>query len=579
MNVGAAEWVHVETDTGVVENLAQQLGIPVAIAAILTVRGFTEMVDAELFLHPRLSNLSDPFALPGMAHAVQRIWHAIDETEKIVVYGDYDADGVTSAALLSMVLRQLGARVSVFLPNRLKHGYGLSAETVECCRNEHDPSLIVTADCGTSAVEAVELARSYGIDIIVTDHHEAGEQVSEPLALINPKLSDNSCTSLAGVGVAFKLCHGVIKQAMADDRPEAHSIDLRNWLDLVAVGTVADIVPLSGENRILVRYGLKCLAATENKGLMALKDRAGLNGTINTHHLGFVICPRINAAGRLGNADTALNLLMAEDTETAVALAADLEKANTERKRIEASIRQQAIRDVEARFNPEEDFGLVVAGDGWHHGAIGIVASRICDAYSLPTVVIGFDDQGVGRGSCRSVESVNMLEILQDCGGHLETFGGHKMAAGLTILRESLPAFERAFNALCADRLRGHEFRATHTVDAWLSCLGEADYGLLDWIEMLRPFGAANPAPTWGIRGVSIVGQPRTVGKDSKHLKLVLASGATQMDAIAFGMGDRSPGTGDLDILFNLEENVYMGRRSLQLNIIDLRPHEDSTSA
>ncbi len=570
---GDRHWVTVESDGKAAERLAGELDIPVQIACILVSRGMAEREQAEAYLHPRLSRLTDPFELPGMRIAAERIWKAITAGEHIIVFGDYDADGVTSTALLVTVLRELGADTSMFLPSRHTDGYGLTPAALERCLEGHAATLIVTVDCGTGSIAAVEQATARGIDVIVSDHHEATHRVAPALAVINPKLSDcEAVMMLAGVGVAFKLSQGLVAYGREHNYPAAEDCDLRRHLDLVALGTVADVVPLVHENRILVHHGLALLNNGPRPGIIALNRVAGVRTAVDCYHLGFLIGPRLNAAGRLGDAAPAVDLLLSEDHAGARRLAGKLDSFNRERKRIEEQIIQAAAEMLATDFNDAEDLGIVVGGDGWHIGAIGIVAARLCGRYHRPSIVISFDEDGVGKASCRSVEPVDMVAALSACEDLLESYGGHKMAAGLTVRKENLEVFRRRFNAACKAQIGSGTLAPTVQVDAWIS-LGDADERLLESIECLRPMGLGNPTPVWGVRGVTSVGQPRIVGKN--HLKLVLASGATQRDAIAFGMAGRVLPNGPLDVLFHLQENNYLGRRSVQLNIKDFRPAQD----
>ncbi|MFC1497836.1 single-stranded-DNA-specific exonuclease RecJ [Verrucomicrobiota bacterium] len=574
-------WQTVPVNEQRAEQLAAELNISLPIAVVLSSRGFENAADAERFLNPRLSNLSDPFDLQGMDSAVSRIWQAVESGEKITVFGDYDADGVTGTALLVSVLRVIGGNVTFFLPNRVTDGYGLRTEPLNRCIDIHKPDLIVTVDCGTCSSDAIRSISNTNVDVVVTDHHEIAGEKAPAFSVVNPKLDDNSDTTcLAGVGVAFKLCHALIKRGMKEERKEIGTIDLRDFLDLVAIGTVADVVPLLGENRILVKCGLmrinKAGYASESSGdvtgkkvgLDAVIKTAGISGKIDSYHIGFMIGPRVNAAGRLGDADPALELFLTTDSDRARQLASKLEKANRERKRIEEGIVSQALEEIEAYFDDSSDFGIVTGRKGWHTGTVGIAASRICSRYRRPTVVIGFDDHGQGRGSCRSIEGADVVCILEKCSDLLLSFGGHTMAAGLIIEEGRLEAFRKRFNELCAEKLKDCDLGGVYRVDDWIT-LGEADRRLWDGIEKLGPFGFGNPAPVWGVRNVRVVGCPKLVG--SGHLKMIVASGGTQMEAIAFNMGDRQVPDAPFDIIFRLQENTYKGFSRLQLNIKDFR--------
>lgn len=574
MEEAIAQWVTVEVNEGKAVALAAALSVPVPVAKVLIARGVDTLESAERFLNPRLSDLSDPFELSGMRGAVDRLWRAIDAQERITVYGDYDADGVTSTALLMLVLRHFGARVECFIPRRLEDGYGFSLGALEKVIAATNPTLIVTVDCGTRSVNEVNEASEHGIDVIITDHHEGqGLQLPKAVAMINPKLDGLPTTEvLAGVGVAFKLCHALVKQALSDGRPSAEQIDLRDYLDLVAIGTVADVVPLTGENRTLVRYGLGRLnGATQRCGIQALTRVSGIRTKLDCYHLGFLIGPRLNAAGRLGSAELGLELLMTEDPGRARRLAGQLDASNRERKRIEERIVEEAVVEVESSFDPACSFGVVASRRGWHIGTIGIVAARVADRFKRPTVVIAVDEDGLGRASCRSMGAVNIVAILDQCADLLKSYGGHRMAAGFTITEANIPAFRSRFNAGCQAHIHETDMVLTHVVDAWIA-LSEADRRLVESVESLRPLGLGNQTPLWGARGIRILGQPKLVGNN--HLKMTLVSGATQADAIGFGMAGRKFGKGEMDMLFQVQQNTYMGKESIQLSLKDFRETE-----
>jgi single-stranded-DNA-specific exonuclease len=561
--------------TAVVERaaaIASETGLPVPAATILLARGLADGTSIEHFLNPRLSDLSDPFLLPDMRKAIERIWLTIDRKENIAIYGDYDVDGVSSTALMIKVLRQLGASVEPFLPKRLEEGYGLTRQGLERCIQNCKPKLIITVDCGTNSDAEIRLAAEQGIDVVVTDHHEAAGPTSGAVAVVNPTIDSKPATAdLAGVGVAFKLCHALIKEGIAAGRKEVSGVDLRNYLDLVAIGTVADIASLVEENRTLVRHGLARLNKTDSIGLKALAAVAGIEGEMDSYHIGFIIGPRLNAAGRLASAGLALELLLTEDQSRAREIARELDAANRERKRVEDIIVTESTGEIEGYFDRGRNFGLVAGRAGWHAGAIGIAASRLCSKYRRPAIVVAFDGDGHGHGSGRSIEELDIVEVLHKCADLLVSFGGHKLAAGLVVEQAKFDEFRKLFNGLCAERLKGVDLAPVQKIDAWIG-LGEADVRLLEALDKMRPFGAGNPSPVLAAANVSIVGQPRILKE--KHLKLTLASGGTQMSAIGFNMADREIPDSTLDIAFHLEENTYMGRSSLQLNLKDFRASE-----
>ena len=430
--------------------------------------------------------------------------------------------------------------------------------------------MILTVDCGTNSGAEIKLAAEQGIDVVVTDHHEGNGTDTGAVAIVNPRTNNNPLTAdLAGVGVAFKLCHSLIKDGIATNRKEVSGVDLRNHLDLVAIGTVADIASLVEENRTLVRHGLARLNRTDSIGLKALAAVAGIEGEMDSYHIGFIIGPRLNAAGRLAEAERALELILTDDPARASELAGELDAANRERKRVENIIVTDAVAEIDGFFNGTRDFGLVAGRAGWHAGAIGIAASRLCSKYHRPAIVVAFGEDGHGRGSGRSIEELDIVEVLHKCADLLVSFGGHKLAAGLVVEQAKFDEFRKRFNGLCAERLKGIDLAPVQRIDAWVG-LGEADVRLLEALDKLKPYGAGNPSPVLAASNVSIVGQPRILKE--KHLKLTVASGGTQLSAIGFNMADREIPDGPLDIAFHLEENTYMGRSSLQLNLKDFRP-------
>lgn len=565
-------WIMADSDPQVAEDIARTHGFSRAMSQALVARGLVDHEEIEKFLQPRLADLTDPFALPGMQTAVDLILSHIEQESSILVYGDYDVDGVTATALMIQVLSGLGAVAIPFLPHRIEDGYGLGVETLHRCIENYHPNLIITVDCGTSSVEAVREAARLGIDVIVTDHHEpAAEGVAEACAIVNPKLGGGpeDIRMLAGVGVAFKVCHGLVKAARQRKMEAAEKLDLKTFMELVAVGTVADIVPLLKENRILVYHGLMLLNRTQSVGLRTLIEAAGICGPVDTYHIGFIIGPRINAAGRLGNAEAALELVLTEQEPRARILAQQLDESSRKRQEIEDKIVQEACSDLDQRFDAEKDFGLVVAHPNWHAGVIGIVASRIASRYNRPVVVIGMDDDGVGRGSCRSVPGFDLLRHLQQCSPMLRRYGGHAMAAGLEVDHSRIGEFSARFNEVCAATLSQVDQRRQLLVDAWISP-GDIGDPLYHDQNRLRPFGHSNPLPVWAVRNVTPLFAPRVIG--GKHLKIIFNMAGRQREAIGFGMGDRPVPEGPLDIAFNLILNHYNGQEYLQLHLQDFRP-------
>ncbi len=564
-------WKLKPIDEMAVRETADRTGLPVPLARALILRGHHAPDEIEAFLNPRLSELSDPYLLPDMQKAVSRIWKAIDAGETISIFGDYDVDGVTSTALLTRILSALGADAKPFIPDRLDEGYGLSIEALDRCLEEHGSTLVVTVDCGTNSVDSVDHARAREIDVIVTDHHEPGDQSATAFALINPKLGRGekapSLEILSGAGVAFKLSHALLKAGRASGNTAAEHIDLRDYLDIVALGTVTDIVPLIDENRIIVHYGLNALNATKWEGLRALKAVAGMRGEADTYHLGFQLGPRINAAGRIGQPMQALRLLVTDDADEARRIAKLLDETNTERRRIEKEMADAAFAEIDEYFDPEKHFGLVVAREGWHPGVVGIVASRVSRHYNRPAIVMGVDEGGNTRGSCRSINEFDVLEGLRACNQHLIKYGGHKMAAGVELTADSLDAFKAAFAAATSSDLKALDLSPLQHIDAEVSGK-ELDWNFFEQLKRLHPFGQDNPEPVWALYNIDVLGKPRVVGQ--KHVKLSVACNGQKFDAIAFDYSlDRLP-DGRLDIAFTLKENRWNGNTSLQLQIKDI---------
>jgi single-stranded-DNA-specific exonuclease len=561
MNHPAKRWVVTNPEPALSRSLARTLGLPPALAQVLINRGYRDPAPASEFLHPRLQNLRDPFELPHMAAAVDRVLSAIEKRERIVIYGDYDVDGVTSSALLLRVLLAAGAVVDSFLPHRMDEGYGLSRDGLTRCLKKSKPALLMAVDCGTSSCEEIAELNRRGIDTIVLDHHEPPPRLPECVALVNPKAASDqdalSTTPLASVGVSFKLAHALLKR----DRRLAEKIDLREHLDLVAVGTVADIVPLTSENRILVKAGLERLPQTRKVGLRALLDVAGVSEKVSPYHIGFRIGPRLNAAGRLADAMAALELLLTDDRDRAGKLAELLDEHNAERQRIEEKIVEAAL--LQARQFADDQV-LVLADESWHVGVIGIVASRVTQEFYRPSVVIG---QG-GKGSCRSISGFSIVEALAQSSTLLEKFGGHEMAAGLSVRVDRIPDLRQALNKIARKTLGETTLLPRVPVDAVLK-LEEMDEEFFTQLGRFEPFGPENPAPVFAVEGVRLRGAPRVVGQ--KHLKFNATDGETTVDAIWWGRGETNLPQGELEIAFNAEWHEYQGVESVQLKVRDVR--------
>jgi len=533
-----------------------------SIARLLQRKGLLNDQQATDFLRPRLRQLSDPFLLPNMRAAVDRILRAISEQERIVLYGDYDVDGVTSLALLNEMLLAYGATPSLFLPSRMEEGYGLSAEGIERCWQAHNPQLFIAVDCGTSSCTEIAEVRARGADVIVLDHHEPKTALPDCVALVNPKVSGASAFGyLCSVGIVFKLCHALLKTRPLPD------FDLRRRLDLVALGTVADIVPLEAENRILVHHGMREIASRRLLGISELLNVAAIGSPILAEHIGFRLGPRLNAAGRLTTAEKALRLLLTRDTAEASALAAELDGQNRERQNVEREIVLQAEAKI-ADGSLGEAAAIVLGDRSWHPGVLGIVASRVARSYHRPTIIVGFDEAGVGKGSGRSIPGLSLVATLGQCADHLEKFGGHEMAAGLTIHEEKFPEFAAAFQKACAAILSQEQLEPTLHLDDELA-LNDLNWNLLRWHELLQPFGQGNLQPLFFARAVVPVAPPQTLKE--KHLVLRLRQNGQFRRAIFFGGAEQALPKPPWDVAFRINSDEYEGEIRLQMQVEAIR--------
>jgi len=563
------QWVLKEIPDEQVDGIVEKIDCPRSLVQLLLGRGFFSASAINAFLKPSLSLLSDPFLLPDMQRAVDRIWNAVETQECIMVFGDYDVDGVTSTALLVRLFSQLGIPVFSFIPNRMTEGYGFSKSAFERCQKVKECSLLVTVDCGTNSLEAISYAQECGVDVIVTDHHEPDSEIATPLALVNPKLGNHSdIENLAGVGVAFKLAHAIIKEGKRLEKTVVKKINLKDYLDLVALGTVGDSVPLLDENRILVRSGLAQFRTTCWEGLKALKIVSKVNDEITSYHLGFQIAPRINAAGRVGEPLQALELLTTNTPDLAKELADLLDEKNQERRRIEQQITEKVLVEIEEYFNPKENSGLVVFGEDWHPGVLGIVASRVSRYFNRPSIVLSVSNRkGMIRGSCRGIVGFDLLVALKRCETYLHKFGGHKMAAGVELNLEQLESFKSAFNRAVAEQLSDSDLESILHIDALIQGK-EINNEFYSTLCQLRPFGQENPEPIWLLRRAQIKGEPRWVGE--KHLKFSVEVEGEVFEAIAFNYSHSSLPSGWVDLVFSLKENRWRGRQNLQLQVIDI---------
>jgi single-stranded-DNA-specific exonuclease len=558
-------WILTPTpDPDQVWELGNTLNIPLPLAALLIQRGFATPDAAKQFLRPSLDRLADPLSLAGMADAVETISATVKAGGTILVHGDYDVDGQCASALLTRTLRHAGAKVVTFLPHRLRDGYDFSAAGLNAAVDAR-ASLIITVDCGITATETVLAARAAGIRVVVTDHHLPGPELPAANAVVNPQRADDrsSLKMLCGSGVAFKLVQALVPALKLPVNLPFH------LLDYVALATVADLVPLVGENRILVKHGLKLLSEPRWPGLESLLRVTGLlHREVKASHLGFMLGPRLNAAGRVGDAADGLRLLLTDDRAEAERLAGKLEILNTERQALDQQILEEVLKQVE-ESELDRTSAFVLAGEGWHPGVVGIVASRVVERYGRPTFIIALDGD-IGKGSGRSISRYDLHQALVSCGDLLERFGGHHMAAGLTILRTQLPQFRQRFQALALEQLNPEQLGPEQRVDLEVG-VSDLTMGLEKLCRYLEPCGMGNPGPVFGIRGVRFSERKR-VGE--RHLRGLLVRDDSTIAAIGFDWADRVPWLCDdpIDVAFRLECNEWQGRESLQARVVGISP-------
>ncbi|HKV72884.1 MAG TPA: single-stranded-DNA-specific exonuclease RecJ [Gemmatimonadales bacterium] len=548
------------------------LGIPETLAGLLVQRGFTEPELARRFLRPALTDLADPLSLAGMAAAAEEVANAVRKGQTILVHGDYDVDGQCATALLTRALRTAGATVVPYVPHRLRDGYDFGPAGLAAARAA-GAGLIVTCDCGITAVETVAAARAEGFRVVVSDHHLPGASLPDAHAVIDPQQPDDrsGLNMLCGTGVVFKLVQALVPLL---DLPANLPFHL---LDLAALATVADVVPLTGENRILVRHGLKLLGETRWEGLRALARVSGLaDRDIRATHLGFVLGPRLNAAGRIGDAGDGLRLLLTDDAAEADRLARQLDSLNVQRQAMDQRILDDALAQVEREADPDTDLGLVLASDDWHPGVVGIVASRVVERYGRPTVLVAFEGE-IGKGSGRSISRFNLHGALVECADLLERFGGHHMAAGVTVRRENLEAFRSRFAEVSRRSLRVEDLAPEQRIDVVLP-LSQLTPEFERLCRHLEPCGMGNPGPVFGVRRAKLT-RTRRVG--SGHLKGVLEQDGERLELIGFQWWDRVPWLDHalaaragvaVDAAFRLEQNEYQGVVSLQARLVALAP-------
>lgn len=556
------KWEFYNSDEKLVDEICERYNLNKVIGKIIVNRHVVNDEDVRIFITPTRDDFHDPFLFKGMDIAVERIIKAINNKEKILIYGDYDVDGITSITVLKKYLMDRGISVDTYIPNRLHEGYGLNKNAIDTIK-ERNIDLIITVDCGISAIEEVDYAVSLGMDVIVTDHHEVGEKLPNALAVIDAKRKDNTYPfrSLAGVGVVFKLIQAL--SIKLEIKPEEYL----KYLDLVCVGTISDIVPLEGENRTIAKLGLMLIKVTRNLGLRELIKSSGYK-EIDSNTISFGVAPRINACGRMGHEEESLKLFLAEDLESATKITKELNEYNTLRQSTEKAIYEEAVQEID-RNHLDEKNSIVLGGKGWHHGVIGIVSSKVTDKYYKPSILLSFEDD-IAKGSGRSVPGFDLYEGLTKCEDLLEKYGGHSMAVGLTLKKENLEKFKERFEQIAKEK-NIKELVPIIYIDDELK-LKDINMDLVKGLSILEPFGEANKVPLFLIRNLKI--DSIRALSEGRHLKLTLRDENFVINTIGFELGYLAEEyrIGDrIDVVGTLEINSFNGFSSIQINMKDIR--------
>jgi len=561
-------WIIQDSPKADIDKLSKSLGVTSIVAGMLWRRDLKSLDDARNFFNPDLAQLHDPFLMLQMDKAVVQILECIDQGQPMVVYGDYDVDGTTAASLLHLFLQTIGAKSEFYIPDREKEGYGVSHTGIDYAESI-GASLIITCDCGITAVEQTDYARSKNIGMIITDHHIPDETLPAAVAILNPKQAgcEYPNKNLCGAGVAFKLAQGLAK---AKNLPDQQALQ---FMDLAAIGTAADIVRVTGENRVILNEGLKLISQGHRPGIKALKKVAGItHDEVTVSDVLFGLGPRINAVGRLGEATRAVRLMTSSTELEATELSNVLNTENEARKTVEAGIYDEAVRLSNSRYDPREKHSLVLYKEGWHHGVIGIVASKLKERYYVPTVIIAVND-GVGKASARSIGGFDLHAAFSRCSDLLVTFGGHTMAAGMTIDPQNLEAFEKRFQDIAMEEISKDMLRPRLKIESYIN-FTDVNSQLIETLRRLAPYGPGNMRPIFAGQHLEVVGypRPRIVGKN--HLKFKVRQGKTVLDAIGWGMAEQLDllyAKKPLEMAFILSENEWQGRKAIQLELKDIR--------
>ncbi len=573
-------WRWIPSDTTVIKEIIKQTGISPVIAQLLAIRKINDPDRIRAFLEPKLTDLRDPELLPGLNQAADILFAAVKANKRIVIYGDYDADGMTATSILVNCLKALSADVTYFVPNRLEDGYGLSCESLRMLA-QRGREVVVTVDCGICSVEEAKLCKELGLQLIITDHHQMDQELPCADAIVHPALpgSDYPFAGLCGAGVALKLAWGVCQRASNATRvlPALREY-LLDALSLAAIGTIADVVPLIDENRALVRHGLATLNSRPTVGLLKLLDLTNLlsKSSLSTEDIAFSLAPRLNAAGRLGQAQLAVELLTTDDSTRAEALAAYLQKLNGDRETLERSMVLSAMKQIKEQYDADNDPAFVLAAPQWHPGIIGVVAGRIAEKFHRPTIIIALDaiGQKPGTGSARSPSHVNLHQALMACRDHLVTCGGHAAAAGLRIVESNLPAFRAAFCEYVASQTKNTLVQPEISIDAQVH-LGSLDLDTVTKIDQMAPFGAGNPRPILAATNVRLAEPSKPMGNGDRHFAGRFKQGSTILRGIAFGQGEwvskLNESNAPIDIAFRPVINEFNNHKRVEMHVVDWR--------
>ncbi len=580
----ARSWRFAPHDTAIVNRLARDLQCTPLLARVLAARGQATREDALGFLRTELADLHEPSLLPGVTQAAELITNALEAGRRITIYGDYDVDGVTATSILWHCLSLAGGKVDYYIPSRLEEGYGLNCDAIRTLHEEDPDRLVVTVDCGIASVQEAALARELGLDLIITDHHNFAEELPAAIVLVHPRLPDTDCpfTDLCGAGVAFKLAWAICQRLGDGTKASPHMRQfLISAVGLAALGTVADLVPLHGENRIIVSYGLQVLQKSRGPGLDALMQVAKLseNKQLSAEDIGFSMAPRLNAAGRLGQARLAVELLTTDNAQRAISLASHIDQLNQSRQKVERKIFKQAKELVAEHEGWDEHPILVLAHTEWHPGVIGIVASRIAERFERPTLLIAMNDEDqLGQGSGRSFADFDLHAALSACAKHLVSFGGHKAAAGLRVSTVNIEAFRDALIAFTQEQRQPTARQLEQKVDAEISFV-ELTHPAVTDLDRLGPFGMQNRRPVFAATRVELVEPPQKMGGGERHLSLRVRQAGKVFRAVAFGQADwadeMAEVDGPLDLCFQASINRFRGYENVELRLIDWKPSKD----